>query len=63
MRKSGKLNGISLGDMRSVPFVLILGVLWKPVTGDLYKFLITYSQKLFLRLSVVRGNGNFCQNI
>lgn len=35
MRKSRKLNGISLGDMRSVPFVLILGALWKPVTGDL----------------------------
>ena len=28
-----KLKGISLGDIRSVPFVLILGALWKPNTG------------------------------
>lgn len=59
-----KLKGISLPDIRSVPFVLILGALRKPNTGGL----CTNSCSLVRRncslgLSVLIVNGNFSQNM
>lgn len=59
-----KLKGISPGDIRSVPSVLILGALRKPNTGGL----CTNSCSLVhrncsLELSVLIVNDNFSQNI